>query len=554
MKKTVSSSKNNMNMGVLTVVTGTIEQGGDDDDDGGGGAQTRRGRRVVAVQVQAVPTDADDTVNDTNMIRLSESVQVHADSVAAIPDQVSDQQAAATYSQAISWHTAWEQAVAVSDTGTGTNVANGDGTATEGGTATESVSKIKAVVVGGSAYATTAAAALAALGASVTMVSTGSPNLPQTKNMPISALQPASGELQLGFCNVVGQFDLLLDTLGNERDEGFFPGMDNDKGSMILRFLGERHDCRSYVSTVTAAQTIVARQGVLWGPGKAKTHVQTIQLQVQQQQQHHNYFVPPARLGRTVQTILQAGVVASTIPALSKSAGILVREWSLPDYWELVTWPRDSAGGANVRYGFPVPDDLSLAVEDGVDSDEDEDDDESSEDAFMVSAPPLSAGAGRVTEERREPNETPDGSNPYILNVVGVQGLQKQVIEAERDCLLFLSAPFCRTCRYLEPQYQRMARKGADEWDGAVTFAKADAAGAVGKELGRALKVDAVPSFLLFRKGKVYGEPLSITRLPSPKLQLAIDLLQSGQPWDEQALREVDQDKNSRRPPTKNRP
>jgi hypothetical protein len=262
---------------------------------------------------------------------------------------------------------------------------------------------------------------------------------------------------------------------------------------------------------------------------------------------------------------LQAGVVAPDSDKKgssgTKDGGILVRDWSLPDYWELVTWPRDSAGGANVRYGFPVPDDLSLVFEDGADGSEnsnyvaaDKDDNDSTEVEDMISAPPLRGG--RTEEETMQPSETPEGSNPYILNVVGVQGLQKHVIESERDCLLFLSAPFCRTCRYLQPQYQRMARMGTEEWDGAVTFAKADAGGAIGKELGRALKVDAVPSFLLFRKGRLYGEPLIISRLPSRKLDLAVDFMKSGKPWDEQALREVDQDskKNPRRPPKNSKP
>jgi thioredoxin-like negative regulator of GroEL len=123
---------------------------------------------------------------------------------------------------------------------------------------------------------------------------------------------------------------------------------------------------------------------------------------------------------------------------------------------------------------------------------------------------------------------TANALDSYVMSIRGVDGLQRDIIAAEKDCLLFLSAPWCRTCRYLTPLYTRMARENSSE----VTFAKADVTGKIGKALGKALQVDAVPTFVLFRQGQVYGSPLAISRLPSKKLEQAIDYLANGMEWD----------------------
>jgi hypothetical protein len=463
--------------GCLEIVVGTLPKGN---------------KRVVGVQIVDTETT---TPAEEETVTLSDTCRLYKDSVAAIPDSVSDAQAISTYTCSTAWHAAFHQA------------------ATESGIGGSDISEtITAVVVGGSQYAIVTAAALQALGATVTIVSTGSPAVAAG----VQTLKPATGDLQVGFCNAVGTFDILVDTVGNERDDADTDFTDSGIRSAVLRYLLQRHQCRSYISTVTQAQTILAKQGVLFGPKQANQHLQ------QQLSASHSFVVPPANLGRTVETLLQAGITVSAAKAVGNT---YKRGWSLPAYWELVTWPRDSAGGANVRYGFPVPEDLdSLNANDAEE---------------MVAEPPLRSVA-RTMEEEMAPSETPEESNPYILNIVGVRGLQETIVDSEADCLLFLSAPFCRTCRYLQPQYQRLARLGTQEHNGAVTFAKAEAVGATGKELGRLLEVEAVPAFLLFRKGKLFGEPLSITRLPSPKLQLAIQYLITGKPWDEQAIRDVE--------------
>mmetsp|Transcript_44445 Transcript_44445/g.66982 ORF Transcript_44445/g.66982 Transcript_44445/m.66982 type:complete len:88 (+) Transcript_44445:629-892(+) len=84
----------------------------------------------------------------------------------------------------------------------------------------------------------------------------------------------------------------------------------------------------------------------------------------------------------------------------------------------------------------------------------------------------------------------------------------------------------------------RLCKEGGD----AVTFAKADAVGKVGKALGRALDVEAVPTFMLFKDGRRYGSPLSISSLPSKKLDLAMEYLTKGMEWDSDVILSDDEE------------
>jgi hypothetical protein len=100
--------------------------------------------------------------------------------------------------------------------------------------------------MGGSDYACFCARGLAALGAQVHVVSTGSPNLPS----PISTMGPATDDDDdLGFSTVLGTFDVLLDTLSDEARLGEMPMVANrdlmpSTGTGVLALLSQRHKCR----------------------------------------------------------------------------------------------------------------------------------------------------------------------------------------------------------------------------------------------------------------------------------------------------------------------
>ena len=73
-----------------------------------------------------------------------------------------------------------------------------------------------------------------------------------------------------------------------------------------------------------------------------------------------------------------------------------------------------------------------------------------------------------------------------------------------------------------------------------VVFVKAEAVGLAVKGWGRALGVESVPSFVMFKNGRRYGEALSNSRLPLKKLESAIEYLQEVKEWDEVAFSDDD--------------
>lgn len=488
-------------LGVYTAITGSVN-----------------GKRVVGMQVLnkdengGVETNADSTMAAV-MVTLDQdaSIQLYKESVAHIPDAVSEPDAVWTLLQALSIvhcvrPVAW-------------NVGG------SGGSEFASRAGAKVVVLGGNDLAVTAATALSKLECQVTLVAAEKPGgLPAA----VRHLTPASGgdgeSGSLGFSTVLDKFDAVLDTLGDEQDDG--PGV----GSIVVKQLAEQNGCHIYVSAQTASQEIVVQNGLIWGPAKSKEHV--VKLQARAAKATAAQFPSPVSFGATVQALLEQGVILAAPKEYRQKGGaeaaVFVRGWSLKDFWEYTTWPRNAA--SNVRFGFPGTDDMFY---------DNDDDEEEEDDGPMISAPPLRPGDVRpdmfMTPQQGDDVDA-DADNPYIVNIDDVKGLQR-IVEDETTCLLFLSAPFCRTCRYLKPKYQRMARQYIDTAsdkgvDLGMVFVKAEAGGAAGKELGRALGIDSVPSFVMFKKGRRYGTPLSVSRLPSKKLELAIDYLQQDKSWD----------------------
>ena len=133
------------------------------------------------------------------------------------------------------------------------------------------------------------------------------------------------------------------------------------------------------------------------------------------------------------------------------------------------------------------------------------------------------------------PPPQPIQDNPFVRQVASVAGMQEEIVEPGLDSIMFLSARFCKTCKSLNPQFTRLARTYG-EINGNIKFVKAEATGTYGKELGRVLETDAVPAFILFKNGKRFGSPLSVSRLPSAKIDRALELLESGGDWDPSIL------------------
>jgi hypothetical protein len=353
----------------------------------------------------------------------------------------------------------------------------------------------------------------------------------------VQILPPAVGDDEIGFASFVGDFDTLLDTAEDERPSRLPIGRsDEDENDTMLgmgttlRLLKQRHNCERYVSSMTQAQSIISKEGVFFGPGKVKNHFQEVQKLLDTRPTRFQYIVPPPSFGRTVETLLEKGILYKNNKDFFESINnLMMRGWSLKDFMETSTWPSDSSGGGTrvVRFGLPVVEEV--------------------EEFTMIAEPPsFSEMESRDAEEEAERDE----QNPFVQRIVGERGLFETVVMEKRDCVLFLSATFCRTCKSLNPRFTSLARTSMEKNDcyglddkkyRGLLFAKADSGGKVGKELSRILSIDAVPAFLLFREGRRFGPALSISRIPSKRLSAAIALLQSGSDWDASVLQQAEE-------------
>lgn len=351
----------------------------------------------------------------------------------------------------------------------------------------------KIVVLGGNPTATKASRALMALQCDVTVVCQS-----KLSNTGAKQLRPEDD-----FATRLGAFDAVLDVLGDETGN-----------SITLNLLQSLHGCHSYISLHPQSQSLIEKHGLIWGPGKVKDYM--LKLQKTAVSATNGYIQTcPDGFGEMVERLLEANVVWE--PQTCDSS-LYVRNWSLQDFWEFTKWPRNVE--SSTRFGLPVQE----AVE------EEEEEEES-----MVSAPPMPGG----DIEQYMTQDPVEESSPHITWLTGVAGLHDEIVDSKSSAVLFLSAPYCRTCRYLKPKYQRMAKQYSEVHPD-VSFCKADASGLVGKQLGKTLGVNFVPSFVLFRNGERYGKPLAVSKLPSKKLDMAIDYLRDGKPWDESVFAEED--------------
>jgi thiol-disulfide isomerase/thioredoxin len=409
------------------------------------------------------------------------------------------------------------------------------------------------VVMGGSDYASFIADGIAALGAKVTQVSTNkllsiSVN---SRNKSVSILQPGVGDLEIPFCSALRKFDAIVDTLS---DESSGNGPDNSSivcvlgleystkkeecKSAVISQLNKQNKCHRYISTINTSQMKVRDNGILFGRGKAEKYIQGVVGKMQARGSRtlletlpaiYEPVRPPKSFGtKTLQTLFDAGVVyKSNKDALRRNKDILVQSWSLNDFFELVTWPRDSEGG-NIRFGLPTVEDLDSMSTEMLDEDDD-----GIAFATPVGPAPKNRSDTAIPSLSSEisMNVPEDQKNPYVVRVETLADLNDEVIRPQKDCVLFLSAQYCRTCKYLAPQYTKLARSNSLN-DGDLIFAKTNTVGKVGKEVSKALGVDAVPAFVLFRNGKRFGTTLSVSRMPSKKLNAALELLTMGDDWD----------------------
>mmetsp|Transcript_27733 Transcript_27733/g.53711 ORF Transcript_27733/g.53711 Transcript_27733/m.53711 type:complete len:612 (+) Transcript_27733:160-1995(+) len=500
-------------IGCLTFVTGTTEEDRDGEapNEGGGAAKTNETRRRI-IGVEATSHTADDSTEKSatdshpsyETISLGNNIRVYEHTAATIPEEISDWDAISTAAAAVvGIHCAVPRVGGV------------------GGSEVEFTSG-KAVVIGGNDYACFIANGLATLGVDVSIVSTGGVNV---KHDQVQILSPSvdseedDGE-EVGFATAIGKFDSLIDTISNER-KGIANLSATTGGSTVIQMLRTKNQCHRYISTLTKSQQLIKDEGVFFGPGKANAHVKYLESLSPQK---CTTLIPSSGFGpSTLQTLLENNILFSF---KNSNKAIFARGWTMKDFWEEASWPRDSSG-TGVRYGFVT------------EEEEDLDALFRAEQLQMQQRRP-DASAERTLDpaEEAELDEqaTEDRQNPYVKQIIGVEGLAEHVTSQRKSCVVFVAMRSCRTCKGINPVFTKIAREHGSN----LMFAKADATGGAGKALGRQLGVDAVPSFVLFRNGIRYGA-VSTSKLPSEKLTKAIVDLEAGKDFD-LSLQEDDDD------------
>jgi len=461
-----------------------------------------------------------------------QDLSVYEESVAVIPNKISDADAISTYIASLSAiHCALPRVENVGGSGDGISA---------------TISTGKAVVLGSGDLACFTAEGLASLGMHVYLVNNkGNANV-CTDVGKLEVIKPAVGDT--GFASYLEEFDCLVDTIGNERSASGAASLDDHDdddeemislGESVLQMLRRRHKCYNYVSTLTYSQDVVASGGLFGGPGKADGNCEKVgNINFLTRSRDSQSINPPVAVGNTIEKLLKNGVIF-TAKQRSKSCSKksdAIRGWSLADFWEQMSWPRDSSGSGSTRFGLPVREDP-----DGFDIGG----------SFIVSeAPynPLQAKKGATrgddyddigefgSSPRASPSPNPKNraiqNNPYVLNIMDVDGLQSEIVNTKKNCIMFMSARFCKTCKTINPAYTRMARVSQENGSASnFSFVKAETSGASGKELAAHMSVRAVPSFVFVREGKILGKAYT-SKLPSPKIDKALHLLASGEEWD----------------------
>jgi len=512
----------------------------------------KNGAKIIGIEVVQEEEQQTQKEDSRGIITIDKDIQLYQDSIAVIPTslKVSDADIISTAATSLL------------------------------GVHSSSTTRKRAVIVGGGDYAIFLAKALVALNVKTHLV-TARPtwSLPSTQDIAgssstdsIEIMPPAVGSMSLGFAMAIGEFDVLIDTLGDEMGMGRARTIINndgyDIGQSSLQQWKELHGCTEYISTVTRSQQYVLGKGLLFARDAVIRYQEEVESRSTAVTSSSPKGVipsvpPPKDFGATMQSLLDKNVI---YPAGSNEVGsqvdksTFVRGWSLSDLTELKTWPRASEGAG--RFGFPVIDlnaprirpvketkkVIAPAVEKIVAEDANKDDayEEESPTSELTSSESMMETTVNATSTRQikvtKSSSKKVSSNPYVTTISSASELNQNIVEARRNCILFITASYCQKCKRLTPQFQRMARKSSDSDPSAnsssandVLFAHVDiSAGPKGKQLGKLLNVEKVPSVIIFQNGnqvELDGEESSIVveRGNLNRLDEVVDALDKGE-------------------------
>ena len=369
----------------------------------------------------------------------------------------------------------------------------------------------------------------------------------------MNIIKPAVGDSETAFSSHLGQFDSLVDTIGNERLSSYLDfDDDNDDeyggdgtsfGGSTLNLLRNQHNCNTYVSTLCHSQSLVESEGIFFGPRKVDEHCEKIgSISFMTKSRECESIHPPKAVGETLEILMKNNIIFTEKQRKKTCSrrSDAVRGWNLSDFLEQSLWPRDTSGSGKTRFGLPVKDNL--------------DDDIFDDDEILISEAPYQAEANnkraRATDSELDEYGFPSSSvsspssnpknravqnNSYVLNIMDVEGMKSEIVNTKKTGILFMSAKFCKTCKTINPAFIRMARIDQENNNAQsmhdISFVKCETSGASGKELAKYVSVRAVPSFVFIREGQILGQA-SVSKLPSSKIDKGIQLLKTEADWD----------------------
>eukprot|EP00571_Detonula_confervacea_P016355 CAMPEP_0172301968 /NCGR_PEP_ID=MMETSP1058-20130122/3760_1 /TAXON_ID=83371 /ORGANISM="Detonula confervacea, Strain CCMP 353" /LENGTH=705 /DNA_ID=CAMNT_0013012291 /DNA_START=249 /DNA_END=2366 /DNA_ORIENTATION=+ len=562
-------------IGAITFVTAILDK----DIHWNSNGTLEEGTQIIGVEVSSHSNNnggTDDDNNDDgphrNIISINDDLHLYQDSIAIIPPKVSPSDAISTAATSL----------------LGVHCSSSSPSSLEEPRDEKRGKNI--VIVGGGDYALFLTKALVGLGNKVSLVSARpswslpSPSdiskMSKTNRDLVEIVPPAVGPMALGFAMAIGEFDILIDTLGDELGIGrALSVIDNEnimKGGRFLGQLKELHGCDNYLSTLTRSQQYVLKKGLLF----ARDPVIRYQKEVEKLSFATQGLPPPSIFGRTLQLLLDQDIIYSSDHnenGKQETKTNFVRGWSLSDITEDKTWPREG----NLRFGFPSVDlsspsmlrrrkdaAASLNANDSVISAHANDQEiegstkqslsrESKNDVEATEAPSSSdesVNHEQVEEDsittdimftsstpnttikvtKRPSNKSTTVSNPHVTTIHSVSDLNKQIIEPKRNCILFLTASYCQKCKRMTPQFNRLARMSLESKSN-VLFAHVDISnGPRGKQLGNVLGADKVPSVIVFEKGervKLDGDEAStvVERNNMSRLEDVVKVLERGE-------------------------
>lgn len=232
-----------MRVGAVTFVAATVDAG----VHWNGAPFLEEGTRIIGVEAPSSTDSASNgDVSSQRIVSIGNDLQLYRDSIATLPKKLSDADAISTAATSL----------------LGVHCSNLPLTAED-----DAKRRKKVVIVGGGDYAQFLAKALVGLGNEVSLVSARPGwSLPSPADIApskgdegrIEVLPPAVGQMSLGFAAAVGEFDALVDTLGDELGMGrAMSVVDNcamaDESSFMEQ-LRELHGCSNYMSTLTRSQ------------------------------------------------------------------------------------------------------------------------------------------------------------------------------------------------------------------------------------------------------------------------------------------------------------